>query len=328
MRALPSLAIARPLSLVTLAFSIACASLLAACGQPPAVVEVRLGASHAHPAEVREVWSTRFRNARDRSLLPIIAASATLDPPGLALVMTLRVPACDPATTESMRLAVVDLATARHTFAIHRVAEPAAETLATRLRESLGVDVHTPIELPGQVQIDAPLARVQPELDALASTLKTVVDPATTLSQTTLWVLEPTPALDGSGVATASADVSSDSAAIALTFTDAGTAAMTTISEAARGKFLVILIDGAFALAPRVMERVTHSLRFELPPFAAHAGRDATAKAADRLPMDATAKAAERLPMDATALARAIAASNLADPPTLVSSEARCATPR
>ena len=271
---------------------------LLACGHPEAIVSVRIGASHARPAEVREIWSTRFRNARDRSLLPIIAASAKLEPPGLVLEATLRVATCDDAIAESMRLAVVDLATARHTFAIHRVDEAAAEKLATHLRESLGVDVHTPIEFPGQVVVQAPTARIQPQLGST----RAIVDPASTAEHTVLWVVEATPALDGRGVATAAADISSSSNAIALTFSDAGTAAMTAISEAARGKFLVILIDGNFALAPRVMERVTHSLRFELPPDPS-AGRDAVA------------------------LARAIAASNFDDPPTLVSSEARCLNP-
>lgn len=282
----------------TLIRSLAALALLG-CGQPEALVEVRLSASHPRPAEIREVWSTRFRNARDRSLLPIVRASATLDDPsgkagGIALEVTLRVPACDDAIAESMRLAVIDLTTARHRLAIHRVAAEAAEALATRLRETLGVDVHTPVERPGQLVVAVPFAQVP---RALLDTGLVIVEPTGDPTHTTLWSLEPTPALDGRAIATAAADVDSEGAAVELTFTDAGTAAMASLSEAARGHNVVILVDGVFALAPRVIERVSHSLRLELPPAQG---------------------------LDARTLARAVAASNLDDPPTLVTSQARC----
>jgi len=267
---------------------------LVACGQPEALVEVTLSASHARAAEVREVWSTRFRNARARSLLPIVSASARLEGPGLVLVATLRVPTCDASIADAMRLAVIDLTTARHRLAIHRVDIEAAEALATRLRETLGVDVRTPVELPGQLIVATPLAGIPP---ALLANAHTIIEPTASGATTTLWALEAKPALDGSAIATASADVDGERAAVELTFSDAGAITMTALSEAARGGFLVILVDDNFALAPRVMGRVSHSLRLELPPASA---------------------------LDAKSLARAIAASNLADPPTLVTSSARC----
>jgi len=321
---------------VAAAFGCLIALALVGCGQPEALVEVRLSASHPRPAEIREVWSTRFRNARDRSLLPIVRASAQLAghgqpfgpsagglgkaaegatgghgqrfgpsagglgkaaegaTGGLALEVTLRVATCDAAVAEAMRLAVIDLTTARHRLAIHRVAADAAERLATRLRDTLGFDVHTPVARPGQLIIAAPIAQIP---RALLDGGLFIVEPTASADSTTLWSLDPTPALDGRAIATAAADIDSEGAAVELTFTDAGTIAMKTLSEATRGSHLVILVDGAFALAPRVIERVSHSLRLELPPAAG---------------------------LDARALARAIAASNLDDPPTLVTSEAHC----
>jgi hypothetical protein len=272
------------------------ALLLLACGGPSARVELHLEASHARPAEIREVWSTRFRDARDRGLLAIQRAEAKLLPPGLVLDAEVRVPRCDAAVAEATRAALIDLATGRHSFALHRTLPEIAEAFAERLRSTLGVDVSTPADRPGQVVVAAPAARAL----SLAPAEARVVEDATVDGASVLWVLAPEPALDGRAVATARADADAENAAVELTFTDQGAAAMQALSEAARGQHVALLVDDRLALAPRVMLRLSHRLRLELPAS---------------------------LAADAPALARAIAASNLVDAPVLVRAEARCAAP-
>ncbi len=262
---------------------------LVACGQPNATVDVNITATHAELAATREVWSTRFRSARDTGLLPLIRANARIVDDHLDLSASLRADDCTQATIDALRAALVDLTTARHSLAIHRTVDP--ETLATTLRNTFDLDVHTPIERPGQLVVAAPLARI-------TSALPTNAIVASSGDTTTLWLVEPVPALDGGAVASASADIGSNNA-IEVKFTDAGSAQVNALTDAARGQYLVIVVDGKFALAPRVMERVSHSLRLDLPST-----------------IDAVAT---------RALARAIAASNLRDPPTLTSATATCA---
>jgi len=268
------------------------------CGDPSAFVEVHLEASHPRPAEVREIWSTRFRNARDRELLAITRAEARLEPPGLVLDATIRVPTCDAAIAESTRQAVADLATGRHMLAIHQVDPAAAEALAERVRATLGLDVRTPRERPGQLVAPAPAVRLLALTPTGTGAARFVVERSSE-TETALWALAPVPALTGAAVATTGVDVDGERAAIELTFNEAGAATMLTLSEAARGEPLVFVVDDAFALAPTVVVRVSHTLRLELP-----SGQVA----------------------QAVTLARAIAASNLDEPPLLVSSGARCAT--
>lgn len=279
-------------SVKLLAFALA----LPACGDPPAFVDVHLTARHPRPAEAREVWSTRFRNARDRELLAITRAEARLEAPGLVLDARVRVPACDAATAAATRLALADLTTGQHTLALHRVAPAAAEALAERVRERLGVDVHTPSDRKGQLVVAAPADRVL----ALATDEARVVVERAGDRASLLWAIEPAPALTGASVASAGADVGADHAALELTFDDAGARVLSAVSEASRGEPLVFLIDDTFALAPTVAVRVSHTMRLELPPGQATRARE---------------------------LARAIAASNLAEPPVLVSADARCAAP-
>lgn len=269
---------------------------IAACGDAGVFVEVHLEASHARPAEVREIWSTRFRNARDRELLAIVRAEARLAPPGLVLDATVRVPACDAAIAEATRQAVADLTTGQHRLAVHRVDPVAVERLADRLRATLGLDVRTPRERPGQLVAAAPAERLLALAPADAGA-RFVVERSSP-EETVLWAVAPTPALTGASVATTGVDLDGARAAIELTFNDEGAATMRDLSEAARGEPLVFLVDDAFALAPTVVVRVSHTLRLELPP-----GHTA----------------------QASALARAIAASNLPEAPVLRSSEAHCA---
>ncbi len=265
--------------------------LLSGCGDPPAFVTVHLEAAHPRPAEVREVWSSRFRDARDRELLAISRASARLEPPGLVLDATVRVPSCTPETIEATRAALVDLTTTRHSFAIHRPAPEAAEDLAARLRQALGLDVATPHEHPGLLIARAPLEIVRPHLAPLGAAL--ALPAPSPPGESHLWVVTRDPAIDGSAVTGAGASAH----AIEITLSEAGAAALEALTRSAHGEHLVFVVDGAFALAPRIGARASGTLRLDLPP-------------AD----------AARTP----ALARAIAASNLADPPTLIAVEAGC----
>lgn len=258
------------------------------CGGDKALVDVRLTAAHPRPEEAREVWSMRFRAAREQGLLPVARASARLEPPGLVLNASVEVERCDDAIIARVREAIVDLSTGHHTLAVHRIDEIRAEELARHLRATLRVDVATPFERPGQVVVQAPLERVRPLLDGVVHVVEGGDE-----RRVTLWILQAEPALDGSAVSSAA----HDEHAVEVTLTDAGAVVMSELSDAVLGKPLVFVVDGEFALAPRVLLRLTNSVRLDLPASEAHRVEP---------------------------LARAIAASNLADPPTLIDAEASC----
>ncbi len=263
--------------------------LLVACGQPAAKIDVQLTATADDPAVVREVWSTRFRSARDTGELPIISANARIVDGALSLGTTLRADSCEPVMIERAREAVIALATKQHVLAIHRTVD--AEALATTLRDTFDVDVHTPLERPGQLVVAAPLARIAEALPPSA-----IIEPTSSSTHTTIW-LTATATLDGTIIASATADLGTPNA-VELKFTETGTRGMEALTDAARGEHLVFVIDGRFALAPRVMVRVSHSLRLDLP-----ASFDAT---------------------QTRLLADALAASNLPSPPRVLDVSATC----
>jgi preprotein translocase subunit SecD len=97
--------------------------------------------------------------------------------------------------------------------------------------------------------------------------------------------------------------VQSDGArrALDIHFTPQGAATLAAISPELRGEPLVFVLDGELLIAPIVGSRLSERLGIELP-----------------------AAMSER----ATALARAIAASNFASPPTPIEVSAQCERPR
>jgi len=291
---------------------------LAACGgrNTPLVI-VTLTAVHPDPATAREVWSRRFRDARDRELLDVAWANAKLEPPGLVLEAAIRSADCELRTIDEARMAVIDLATGHHVLAIHRVGVEAAEAFAARLRSELGADVQTPRDRPGQIIVDKPRSAVLGV--ALPSGHRLVVDepahahaaPAAIPTHdhdplhdahpeagtTVAWVVVDAPIVDGTAVATASVQTDGFRKALDIHFTPEGAAILGAISPSLRGEPLVFVLDGALLIAPIVGSRLSERLGIELP-----------------------AAMSER----ATLLARAIAASNFPSPPTPVEVAARC----
>ena len=268
--------------------ALVCALALVACADPPEV-RVRLTATHPRPADAREAWSARFQAARDRSLLAILRASAKLAPPGLVLDAAVRVDACTPESIEATRSAVVDLATRRHRFAIHRAAPERAKEFAAKLRERLDIDVSTPYDEPGKVIVMAPFEVIGGFITYPDGGLVRDAPAAGTV----VWAIEPTPAIEGDLVDSASVDGD----AIDVNFSDVGADRLAALSGEALGRHLVIIVDGQLAVAPRVMQRVSRTIRLALPPSQGPRALE---------------------------LARAIAASNLLDPPTLVAVDADC----
>lgn len=269
------------------------------------LVIVRLTATHPDAAAAREVWSRRFRDARDRELLDIAWANAKLEPPGLVLEAAVRSSDCELRTIDEARMAVIDLATGHHVLTVHRVGVDAAEAFAKQLRDTLGADVQTPRDRPGQVLVDKPASAVL----ALAppSGYRLVVDtPAHShapadRATTRAWVVLAEPVVDGTSVATAAVQSDGARRALDIHFTPDGAATLGAISGSLRGEPLVFVLDGELLIAPIVGSRLSERLGIELP-----------------------AAMSER----AAALARAIAASNFPSPPTPIEVAARCERPR
>jgi len=305
-------------------------SLLASCGgrNTPLVI-VTLTAVHPDPGTAREVWSRRFRDARDRELLDIAWANAKLEAPGLVLEAAIRSADCEMRTIDEARMAVIDLATGHHVLSVHRVGVEAAEAFAARLRSELGADVQTPRDRPGLLIVDKPRSAVLGV--ALPRGHRLVIDePAHTHAApdahaapdthaapahdhdplraahpegptTTAWLVVDAPIVDGTAVATASVQTDGVRKALDIHFTPEGAATLGAISPSLRGEPLVFVLDGALLIAPIVGSRLSERLGIELP-----------------------AAMSER----ATLLARAIAASNFPSPPTPVEVAARCERPR
>lgn len=296
---------------------------LAGCAKNTPLVIVRLTATHPDAEAAREVWSRRFRDARARELLDIAWANAKLEAPGLVLEAAIRSSDCELRTIDEARLAVIDLATGHHVLTVHRVGVEAAEVLAKRLRAELGADVQTPNDLPGQIRVDQPPSAVRAvpvpsgfhlvmnapvvhhELSALkhdeghaaGQPIDLHPEPATT----TAWVVMDTPIVDGTAVSTAAVQSDGARRALDIHFTPQGAATLAAISPELRGEPLVFVLDGELLIAPIVGSRLSERLGIELP-----------------------AAMSER----ATALARAIAASNFASPPTPIEVSAQCERPR
>ncbi|MFT7578428.1 MAG: preprotein translocase subunit SecD [Myxococcota bacterium] len=237
---------------------LACCVLFAACGgrsseTPKADMTLRAEVAVDGPvAPARAVWSARFSTLSERGALRL--GRAKVDPIGVRTVsIELAVSLLEPcsAAAEANVREIVSRAISHSVRIGLRVADAqAAKAAAVTLRssgEALDVDS---VSEPGALIVHGMTA------EAVARVLarKTYSQPATPGLR--VWIPERS-GLDGTDLSTAIAmEGPSETPAVKIQFTEAGTLSLATMTSRAMGETLLVEVDGRLLTAAKIMQRI------------------------------------------------------------------------